>query len=67
MPIPIAKINVAPIEMPIDELVKMISPFMVCEKCKLFEDGRRVCITQDFMGDPPKETFGCNLWKSNGR
>ena len=60
--IPIAKISVEPIEVPIDKLIEMIRPFMVCEKCKLFEDNRRICITQDSINDPDPEVFGCNLW-----
>ena len=75
MAIPIARISVDPITIPVEELVDMLKPYVVCEKCKFFSKDsiQTNCSNTDPVmlsivdsnGEEfsPPEKFGCMFWK----
>jgi hypothetical protein len=73
--IPIAKISVEPIEVPIDKLLEMLRPYVICRNCKFFtkDSVQTTCFNpnpiiesiEDSNGEEfsPPEEFGCMFWK----
>ena len=76
MSIPIAKISVEPIEMPIDQLLGMLKSYVICKNCAFFSKDtiQTTCSNPDPIIESitdsngeefsPPEGFGCVFWKN---